>query len=222
LRHCAIKSSQSLRVCSLLAITSIPVINRSGSISYTCHERECGARRTDTDKHSLPATSWPRHEWKRFNVPFILLESIINNAKEKHFVGICQNENSIRLLFTDHGIAPANSLCAQEAAALGWCMSWYGYHKPTSIFRSCAHPAFGLAVWLAHLPDRPRTLNGRQWLALLAQWLTSDLDRSWQVWRRIGDYMHAHGKYFLHPALASPADFASSHRQQMSTFTSIH
>jgi hypothetical protein len=105
---------------------------------------------------------------------------------------------------------------------LGWCMTWYGYLRPESVFQSRPHPAFGLAIWLAHLPDRPRAIPSRQWLTYLAEWLSNDLNASWQAWRQITEFMKAHGRYFLHPALTPTADFALRHHHEVSTFTSNH
>lgn len=175
-----------------------------------------------SDERPIPSPVWSRQEWRRFNASFVFLESIINNAKDKCLLGTRLHEDIIRHSFTEQCVAQIDSLHRHEAATLGWCMSWYGYYKPESIFRSRTHPAFGLATWLAHLPDRPRSIYRRQWLILLADWLSRDLNRSWQAWCNIVTYMQAHGRYFLHPTLVSTADFALSHRHEMSTFTSIH
>ena len=152
--------------------------------------------------------AWPRDQWQRFNSRFIALEAVLNDTKEKQLGRVARRTGNIDFNFNDTCINPADTMTCAEAAALGWCMSWYGYHRPQSIFEPRAFPAFGLAAWLAHLPDRPRRTGYSEWLDCVAEWLRTDLLASWQAWHDIAVFMQAHGTYFLHSALAKPADFA--------------
>ena len=52
-------------------------------------------------------------------------------------------------------------------------------------------------------------VSGHYGFAQVAESLRDDLDASWNTWHQITAFMNAHGTYFLHPALAQPADFAA-------------
>src|ERR1700674_936032 len=95
-------------------------------------------------------------------------------------------------------------------------MSWYDHLRPESLFRSSAPPAFGLAAWLAHLPDRPRLMPNPDWFAQVAQSLRHDLEASWRTWHHIASFMKEHRTYFLHPALVRPEDFARARSTSVS------
>jgi hypothetical protein len=158
--------------------------------------------------------TWPRGQWQRFNAGFIALESVLNDTQESQLGSVARRKGNIDFNFNDPCINPADRMTSADAATLGWCMSWYGYHRPQSIFEPRAFPALGLAAWLAHLPDRPRRTGNSEWLDCVAEWLRADLVASWQAWHDIAVFMQAHGTYFLHPALAKPADFARMEQKQ--------
>jgi len=79
-----------------------------------------------------------------------------------------------------HCIAPAETLHVAHAATLGWCMSWYGYDRPASIFHSYPHPAFGLTAGLL-ISQIVSSIRPSQWRLQIDKWLRNDLDKSWRV-----------------------------------------
>lgn len=159
-----------------------------------------------TDRRVQPP-SWPRQQWRHFNVRFIALEAILDGARN-YLVATTRGARTI-VTFNLNGTVAADKSCVDEMATLGWCMSWYGHLRAESIFRPRLYPAFGLAAWLANLPERPRLNSHHEWFAQVAESLRDDLDASWNTWHQITAFMNAHGTYFLHPALAQPADFAA-------------
>ena len=171
------------------------------------------------DRHALPLPIWPQQQWRRFNAAFVGLEAILNSARNPLVDAAMSNAKIFR--FKNHCIAAANALPITHAATLGWCMSWYGYHQPASILQSFPHPAFGLAAWLAHIPDRPIGMRRARWHVQITQWLHNDLANSWHTWHCISTFMHAHGKYFFHPMLSQPSDFAVAWQTTSQEFTSI-
>jgi hypothetical protein len=161
---------------------------------------------------TVQSMSWPRHQWPRFGTRFIAMETALNRAAADRLAGTTRTKSDVHRIFDDCCTAPADALSSAETATLGWCMSWYGYLRPESIFDTRLYPAFGLAAWLAHLPDRPESRPPSEWFAAVSESLQHDLDASWSAWHGIACFMMGHGTYFLHPSLARPGDFAYARR----------
>ena len=136
---------------------------------------------------------------------------ILNDARDHQLAAISRRRNTGDFKFNGECVAGADSINAAEAATLGWCMSWYGYLQLEPIFRPQLHPAFVLASWFAHLPNRPLLISRQRWFAHVEMLLRYDLVASWKTWCRIAKFMRTHEMYFLHPALAQTAWFAAKH-----------
>ena len=161
---------------------------------------------------SPPPVPWPERRWPHFGDRFRALESTLECNAVARRLRITCGASRVSRYFDSQGTAPAAAFSAGEMATLGWCMSWYGFHQPASIFMERQWPAFGLSAWLARCRDRPPFTLQREWLALLTYSLQLDLDASWRVWHDITCFMKRRGTYYLHPSLARPSDFAQAHR----------
>lgn len=173
-----------------------------------------GARVSRTGRNYAMALTphWPREHWPHFDAGFIALEHMLDNAKEQRLRRDVRHPGQFVFDANDPCIHSTKTMTMLQAATLGWCMSWYGYSRPQSIFEPRTCPAMGLAAWLASLPQRARETH-RDWFDRVAHWLRSDLVASWEAWHRLAEFMRPHNAYFLHPALAKPADFARLQQQ---------
>jgi hypothetical protein len=159
------------------------------------------------------ALPWATIEWPHFKESFRLLERILANARHFRFATTLScHVHKHFARFDRDGIAVAHGIAPHAVAALGWCMTWWGHIRPASAITLCEHPAFGLAVWLAELPDRPAGMSQDRWVDCVADWLREDIATTWNAWQRITEFMHEHGAYFLHHALVPLGYLARRHR----------
>ncbi|WP_133665277.1 hypothetical protein [Paraburkholderia sp. BL10I2N1] len=157
--------------------------------------------------------AWARDDWPHFDDDFLEYEQVL-----KH-VG-CDLFGDIRriapmYLFVpnrcDAIVAHTQDLSADQATALGWSISWYGFSRTCAAEHEPCMPAVGLTGWLAHAPHRPAEFPPDRWREQMFAWLAQDLARSACAWARIMRFMRAREKYLFHALLVRPAELARLH-----------
>lgn len=160
------------------------------------------------------ATPYVCDDWPHFGNDFLEYEQVLKHVGRALF-GSTHRVASVRLSGKNHGNAffiDSRYMDADQAASLGWSISWYGVSRTCAPHAEPSTPAVGLAGWLAHAPHRPFEVPSERWRDQLFAWLAEDLAKSAWAWSRIAQFMRARGKYLLHAQLVRPPELAERHR----------
>jgi hypothetical protein len=158
-------------------------------------------------------SSYRPRDWPHFGCSFADCERTLRAAGQRLFQGIheeCERGRWRHLLAVDL-VAPSDTMGSDTAAALGWTVTWTSCGQTLAPGLVRPTPAFGLAAWLANLPDRPPGTPRRQRHAQMLAWLVEDLEVSAQMWRRVAAFMKSKGVYLLHGALVDLPKLARRH-----------
>ncbi|MDY7804189.1 hypothetical protein [Burkholderia stagnalis] len=156
---------------------------------------------------------WVRDDWPHFADDFLEYEQVLKHIGHDLF-GDTRRIASMHLLVPnrhDAIVAHTRDMNADQATALGWSVSWYGFSRTCAPEHEPCTPAVGLIGWLAHVPHRPAEIPPDRWRDQMFAWLAQDLMKSACAWSRIVQFMRARGKYLLHPQLGRPAELARLH-----------
>jgi len=157
---------------------------------------------------------WARDDWPHFDDDFLEYEQVLKHVGRDLF-GDTRRMAPMCLLVPnryDAIVAHTRDMKADQATALGWSISWYGFSRTCAPEHEVCMPAVGLTGWLAHAPHRPAECPPDRWREQMFAWLTQDLTRSACAWSRIVPFMRARGKYLLHAQLVRPSDLAQVHQ----------
>ncbi|WP_175972080.1 hypothetical protein [Burkholderia sp. BCC0322] len=169
----------------------------------------------DRETDAIP---YVREDWPHFGNDFLEYERILQHAAHELF-GDIRRIAPVRLTGTSRygaAIANARDMDADQAAALGWSISWYGFSRTCTPEHASCMPAMGLAGWLAYAPHRPAEVPPDRWRDQMGAWLAQDLARSAWAWSRMTPFMQARGKYLLHGQLVRPPELARLRGQPQS------
>jgi hypothetical protein len=158
--------------------------------------------------------AWARDDWPHFDDDFLEYEQVLKHVGRDLF-GDTRRIAPMHLRVPDRYdaiVAHTQDMNADQAIALGWSMSWYGFSRTCAPERVRRMPALGLTGWLAHAPHRPAEVSPEHWRARMSAWLAQDLERSAWIWSRIVLFMRARGKYLLHAQLVRPSELAQLHQ----------
>lgn len=152
-------------------------------------------------------------DWPHFALGFAAHERLVRAARTRLFdkpYFRTDDEQGHRLL-SSNLVTPVAAIDRATAASLGWSVSWFSPCQalvPAADFRA---PAFGLAAWLARIPQRPSTLPHSAWNRRVSRWLLHDLALSARLWEQMADFMSTRGHYLLYGEAVSPRALASLH-----------
>lgn len=154
-----------------------------------------------------------RDDWPHFDDDFLEYERVLKHVGRDLF-GDTRRIAPMRLLVPnryDAIVAHTQDMNADQATALGWSISWYGFSRTCAPEHEPCMPAVGLTGWLAHAPHRPAEFPPEQWREQMSAWLAHDPARSACAWARIARFMRAREKYLFHALLVRPAELARLH-----------
>ena len=151
---------------------------------------------------------WTPEHWPHFAEPFLTYEARLIQRIEM----LGSGPASATTCSQPRGCAV--STAAANIAYRAWRATWLGASSSFLRPHFPAHPAFGLTVWLALLPPRPREMTNPRWQRLTLQWLDEDLAASLLAWRRVARFMQRRGEFYFHPSLVRPAVY-SLHRRTL-------
>ncbi|MDB0543488.1 hypothetical protein LBW62_19855 [Ralstonia solanacearum] len=156
------------------------------------------------------AMPWARADWPHVGEDFLEYEQLLKHVEHTLF-GDTRRIACMRSHGTHHHdaiVAHTRDMSADQATALGWSISWYGFARACAPGHEPCLPAVGLLGWLAHAPHRPVEVSPERWRGQMCAWLAQDLARSAWAWSRIVLFMRARGEYLLHGQLVRPSDLA--------------
>ena len=94
--------------------------------------------------------------WPHFTGDFVVFERLVHDMRRQVFgsqrFGL-EGAQAARLLLGGM-VAESTALAVDEAAAIGWSVSWLGQSRTFAPSSELLLPATGLAAWLARLPIR--------------------------------------------------------------------
>ncbi|MFX1767835.1 hypothetical protein PWP93_35730 [Paraburkholderia sp. A1RI-2L] len=158
---------------------------------------------------------YARRDWPHFGDDFLAYEHLLKRVGRRLF-GDTQGIAFVRRLSMvneqNEFVVHARETSANQAAALGWSISWYGFSRTCASDNALSMPAVGLTGWLANAPHRPVEISPGQWRDKMSVWLSEDLARSAWAWSRIVLFMRVRGKYLLHGQLVRPSELAALRR----------
>ncbi|WP_429559508.1 hypothetical protein [Paraburkholderia youngii] len=107
-----------------------------------------------------------RRDWPHFGDDFLAYEHLLNRVGHRLF-GDTQGIASVRgcsvVNEPNEVVVHAREASADQAAALGWSISWYGFSRTCAPDNALSMPAVGLTGWLANVPHRPVEISHGQW-----------------------------------------------------------
>ena len=121
----------------------------------------------------------------------------------------CEHGEFYDLVLASYSV-PSSRLTIEQAAAIGWALSWIGVRAvaPAIMLPIASH---GLATWASFLPLRSPSTKPSEWMRTVFKWLIEDLRKSYALWLQIATFMHQQQHYLLRGKLAEPKNFALKH-----------
>lgn len=153
--------------------------------------------------------------WPHFTGDFVVFERLVHDMRRQVFgsqrFGL-EGAQAARLLLGGM-VAESTALAVDEAAAIGWSVSWLGQSRTFAPFSELLLPATGLAAWLARLPIRSAAMSASDWRVQVQRWLTHDLTLSATLWLEVARFMSGCGTYLLRGEAVSTIALALRHHE---------
>jgi hypothetical protein len=153
--------------------------------------------------------------WPHFAGDFVVFERLVHDKRRQVFgsqgFGL-EGARAARLLLRGM-VTESTALGVDEAAAIGWSVSWLGQSRTLAPSSELLLPTTGLTAWLARLPIRSAALSASDWRAQVQQWLTNDLTVSATLWLEVARFMSGCGTYLLRGEAVSTIALALRHHE---------
>jgi hypothetical protein len=153
--------------------------------------------------------------WPHFTGDFVVFERLVHDMRHQVFgsqgLGL-QGAQAARLLLGGMVVESA-TLGVNEAAAIGWSVSWLGQSRTFAPSSELLLPATGLTAWLATLPIRSAAISATDWRSQVQRWLTHDLALSATLWLEVARFMSGCGTYLLRGEAVSTIALALRHHE---------
>lgn len=153
--------------------------------------------------------------WPHFAGDFVTFERLVYEMRRQVFgrprSGFGGAQAACLLL--SGMVAESTALGVDEAAAIGWSVSWLGQSRTFAPSSEMLLPATGLATWLARLPVRSAVVSPSDWRVQVLRWLTHDLTLSATLWLEVARFMSGRGTYLLRGEAVSTIALALRHHE---------
>jgi hypothetical protein len=164
--------------------------------------------------------------WPHFTGDFVSLERLVFDIRHQVFGPQKYGLDGTQVAGLLHSgmVAESTALGVDQAAAIGWSVSWLGQSRTFASSAELLLPATGLTAWLARLPIRSTATSPPDWRAQVKLWLTNDLHMSATHWLEVARFMNGCGTYLLRAEAVSTVALALRHagpRIQNHMFASI-
>lgn len=153
--------------------------------------------------------------WPHFAGDFVVFERLVHDMRRQVFgsqgFGL-EGAQAARLLLRGM-VTESIALGVDEAAAIGWSVSWLGQSRTLAPSSELVLPATGLTAWLTRLPIRSAAVSASDWRVQVQRWLVHDLTLSATLWFEVARFMSECGTYLLRGEAVSTLALALRHHE---------